>query len=79
MKKLIKLFMVVLISVGMADVIHGIVLTFIYTPNPYSTNGLELASFLKYSMSAITVTLSLWIVSKFKNVLKSSKSEVKIS
>jgi len=79
MKKIIGIFIVVLISIGIADLIQGVILTFIYTPNPYSTNGVEITNFLKYSISAMTVTLSLWIVFKVKNLLKGCKSTVTVS
>lgn len=79
MKKIIGIFIVVLISIGIADLIQGVILTFIYTPNPYSTNSVEMPNFLKYSISAITVTLFLWIVFKVKNLLKGCKSAVKVS
>ncbi len=79
MKKIIGIFIVVLISIGIADLIQGFILTLIYTSNPYPTNGVEIAKFLKYSISAITVTLSLWIVFKVKNFIKICKSTVKVS
>jgi hypothetical protein len=74
MKKIIVLFIVLLFSIGIADLIQGVLLTFIYTPNTYSTNSLELSNFLRYSITALTVTIALWSVYKLKNLLKSSKS-----
>ncbi|MCO0600484.1 hypothetical protein NGI46_24380 [Peribacillus butanolivorans] len=74
MKKNVGIFIVVLISIGMADLIQGIILTLIYTPDPYSTSGQEMEIFLQYIISAITVTLALWSVHKVKLLLKGSKS-----
>ncbi|OCA84188.1 hypothetical protein A8F94_15835 [Bacillus sp. FJAT-27225] len=79
MKKIIGVFTVVLISLGIADLIQGVILTFIYTPNRYSTNGVEMANFLSYMISATTMTITLWIVFKQKNTLKGFKSTVKVS
>lgn len=42
MKNIIGIFIVVLISVAAADFIQGVVLTFIYTPDLYSTSGVEM-------------------------------------
>lgn len=79
MKKIIGIFIVVLISIGIADILQGIILTFIYTPNLYSTSGVEMANFLQYIISAMTVTISLWSVYKVKNLLKGSSAPVEIS
>lgn len=79
MKKVIGLFIVVLISIGIADILQGIILTFIYTPNLYSTSGVEMANFLQYIISTMTVTISLWSVYKVKNLLKGSSAPVEIS
>ena len=46
MKKIIGIFIVVLISIGIADLIQGVILQiFIYTPNPYSTSGVEMVNY----------------------------------
>lgn len=79
MKKIIGIFIVVLISIAIANLIHGVILTFIYTPNPYSTNGVEMTNFIRHTISAITVTISLWSVHKVKSILKSSNSSVRVS
>lgn len=79
MKKIIGIFIAVLISIGIADILQGVILTFTYTPNPYSTSGVEMAKFLQYIIFAMTVTISLWSVYKVKNLLKGSNSSVKIS
>ena len=79
MKKIIGIFIVVLISIGIADLIQGVILTLIYTPNTYSTSSLEMANILQYTISAITVTIALWSVYKVKKIFKSSKSSVKVS
>jgi hypothetical protein len=79
MKKIIGIFIVVLISIGVADLLQGVILTSIYTPNPYSTSGVEMANFVQYIIFAMTVTISLWGVYKVKNLLKGSNSSVKVS
>lgn len=79
MKKKVEVFIVVLISIGIADLLQGIIFTSIYTPNPYSTKDQEMATFLQYIISAITVTLALWGVHKVKFLLKGSKSSLEVS
>lgn len=79
MKKLIGLFIVIFISLGIADVILGLLLTFNYNPEFHTTTGVEMAGFIKYTISALTITIALWSVHKVKNAIKSSKSPVKIS
>lgn len=79
MKKLIGLFIVVFISLGIADVIQGLLLTFIYTPDFYSSSSVEMAAFIKYAISALIVTVTLWSVHKLNNMVKSSKPPVKVS
>ncbi|MBT2606518.1 hypothetical protein J7E55_26520 [Bacillus sp. ISL-53] len=74
MKKNVGIFIVVLISIGMADLIQGIILTSIYTPDSYSTSGQEMETLLQYIISALTVTLALCSVHKVKLLLKGSKS-----
>ena len=51
----------------------------LYTKFHTSTGSLEMANLLQYTISAITVTIALWSVYKVKNILKSSKSSVKVS
>ena len=48
-----------MLSIGIADLIKGVVLTFMYTPNPYTANSLDMANFLQYAISVVTVTISL--------------------
>lgn len=79
MKKITGIFIVVLISIGIADLIQGVILTLIYTPNSYSTNSLEMANFLQYIISAVTVTTAYWSIYKVKHILKNYKSSVKVS
>lgn len=79
MKKLIGVFIAIFFSIGLADIIQGVILTLIYTPNTYSTSSLEMANFLKYIISAITVTIALWSVYKVKHLLKSSNSSGNVS
>ena len=79
MKKNVEVFIVVLISIGIADLLQGIILTSIYTPDPYSTSDQEMAIFLQYIISAITVTLALWGVHKVKFLLRGSKSSLEVS
>ncbi|MEK4244505.1 hypothetical protein MKZ20_04070 [Psychrobacillus sp. FSL K6-2684] len=79
MKKIISIFIIVLISVGVADLIQGVILTLLYNPNSYSTtNGLELASYLQYTISALTVTFALWGVYKVKSFITRTKPSIKI-
>ncbi|SOC43899.1 hypothetical protein [Ureibacillus acetophenoni] len=78
MKKLIGLFIVVFISLGIADVIQGLLLTFIYTPDFYSSSSVEMAAFIKYAISALIVTVALWSVHKIKDVIGNSNSSVKV-
>ena len=78
MKKFIGLFIVVFISLGIADVIQGFLLTFIYTPDFYSSSSVEMAAFIKYAISALIVTVALWGVHKIKDVIGNSKSSVKV-
>ncbi|KYG34797.1 hypothetical protein [Alkalihalobacillus trypoxylicola] len=79
MKKIMTIFIVVLISLGIADVLKGVILTFLYTPNSFSTNVMEMSNLLSYTISATTVTIILWSVFKLKNLWKGSKSMVKVS
>ena len=80
MRKIIGIFIVVLISVGVADMLQGVILTFMITPNLYSQSGvLEMATYLQYIITAITVTLALWCIYKVKNLVKDSRLSVKVS
>ena len=79
MKKIIGIFIGAFISVIIANLIQGVIFTFIYTPNTYSTSSLELTNFIEYTIYAITVTIALWGVYNVKNILKSTKSSVKVS
>lgn len=82
MKKIIGIFIIVLISIGIADFIKGFILTLTYTPDFYGTSrtgSLEMANLLQNTISAITVTIALWSVYKVKKVIQSSKSSEKTS
>ena len=79
MKKIIGIFIVVLISIGLADMLQSVILTLMYTPNPYSPSVQEMANYLQYIISAITVTLALWSIHKLKNLVTESNSSVKVS
>ncbi|HWL23244.1 MAG TPA: hypothetical protein VNR38_05775 [Ureibacillus sp.] len=79
MKKIIGLFIVVFISIGLADLIEGIILTFFYQPNFYQTISLEMAKFVQYAITAVTVTIVLWSVYKVKDKMKGSKSSVDVA
>ena len=79
MKKIIGILIVVLISIGIADMLQGVILTLMYTPNPYSQSVQEMATYLQYIISAITVTLALWSIHKVKNLVKDSRPSVKVS
>ena len=75
MKKIISIFIIVLISIGIADLIKGVILTLTYTPDfSHRTSSLEMANLLQNTISAITVTIALWSVYKVKKVIQSSKS-----
>ncbi|WP_210367711.1 hypothetical protein [Bacillus sp. REN3] len=74
MKKLMGLFIVVFISIGLADLVQGIILTYIYTPETHAANSIEMANLLQYTISAITVTIVLWGAFKVKKVLKKALS-----
>ncbi|GEN82845.1 hypothetical protein SLU01_11570 [Sporosarcina luteola] len=79
MKKIIGVFIVVLISLGVADMLKGVILTVIYTPNLYSQSGQEMATYLQYIISAITVTFALWSIHKLNNLVKNARSSVETS
>ena len=76
MKKIFGIFIIALISIGIADFLQGIILTLMYTPNSYTTGYQEMETIIQYVISAIIVTLTLWSVHKVKNLLKGSKSSV---
>lgn len=78
MRKLTWIFIVALIAIGLADLIQCLILTFFYQPHPYITNNVELANLLKYSITAITVTICLFIAFKLKNLINNYKSKVKV-
>lgn len=79
MKKIIGIFIVILISIGIADMLQGVILTLMYAPNLYSQSVQEIATYLQYIILAVTVTLALWSIHKLKNLVKESKSSVKVS
>lgn len=79
MKKFIGIFIVVLISIGVADMLQGVILTLMYTSNPYSQGTQEMATYQQYIISAITVTLALWSIHKVKSLVKNVRSSVKVS
>ena len=79
MKKIIGIFIVAFISVVVADLLQGVILTLIYTPKIPLTSSLEMANFIQYTIYAITVTIALWGTYQAKSILKSSKSALKKS
>jgi hypothetical protein len=79
MKKIIGIFIVVLISIGVADMLQGVILTLMSTTNPYSQSIPEMATYLQYIISAITVTLAIWSIHKVKSLVKDSRTSVKVS
>lgn len=79
MKKIIGVFIVVLISLGVAEMLTGVILTVIYTPNLYSQSGQEMATDLQYIISAITVTFALWSIHKLNSLVKNARSTVETS
>jgi len=78
MRKLTWIFIVALIAIGLADLIQGLILTFFHQPHPYITNNVELANLFKYSITATTVTIRLFIAFKLKNLINNYKSKVKV-
>ncbi|MCM3712404.1 hypothetical protein [Sporosarcina luteola] len=79
MKKTIGVFVVVLVSIGIADLLQGVILTLTYTPNSNAVGYQELTPIMKYFISAVTVTLTLLIAYKIKCSLRKSKPSVKLS
>lgn len=80
MKKIISIFIIVLVSIGISDFTKGVILTLIYTPDSYrTTSSIEIENLLQYTISAVTVTIALWSVYKVKKVIQISKSSVKVS
>lgn len=79
MKKIMGIFIVALISFIIAELIQGVILTLIHTPNIYSTSTVEMANYIKYIISAVTFTIAFGCVYKVKTIFKRSKSTVKVS
>ena len=46
MKKIFGIFIIVLISIGIADFLQGIILTLMYTPNSYTTGYQEMETII---------------------------------
>ncbi|MER1985820.1 MAG: hypothetical protein ABS948_08015 [Solibacillus sp.] len=69
MKKLVGVFIIIFLAIAAAEIINGLLLTFIYIPTIYSIETVEMANLVKYTISAITVTVALAIVSKVNGVL----------
>ncbi|MFJ8236043.1 hypothetical protein ACIQ34_09890 [Ureibacillus sp. NPDC094379] len=79
MKKVASIFIIVFISIGLADLLTGILLTTIYIPSMYSTSSFEMAKYVQYMITATTVTIALFFAFKVKSILKNSKSSAKLS
>ncbi len=66
MKKHLGLFIILIIAVGAADILQGLILTLLFTPDIYLKAGnIEMLNFIKYSITALTIGISLLVVNKF--------------
>lgn len=78
MKSVIGLFILVLVAIGVADLLQGVLLTFLYDPSAYGQSTTDMANLLKYTISAATVTLAIWSATKLRKRFTSSKSSIEI-
>ncbi|MDM5333773.1 hypothetical protein QUF56_11095 [Ureibacillus composti] len=74
MKRIVSIFIIVLISIGLADLLTGILLTSIYIPSMYTTSSFEMSKYVQYMITAATITIALTYAFKVKNKLNNSKS-----
>lgn len=79
MKKLLEVFIIVLVSIGIAELIQGIILTILYTPNSTLLGRQGISPFMKYFITVITLTLVFSFVNKLKDILITKKTLVKVS
>lgn len=78
MKKAVGIFVVVFISIGLADLMQGFILTMAYNPGLHTGNILELSPIFKYFVSASTITLVLLGAYKLRDLLRNNKKSEKI-
>lgn len=74
MKKIASIFIIVLISIGLADLLTGILLTSNYNPSIYTTSSFEVSKYVQYMMTAAIVTIALCSAFKVRSKLNNSKS-----
>ncbi|REB05586.1 hypothetical protein DVB69_15065 [Sporosarcina sp. BI001-red] len=70
MKAIMGTFLVVLISIGFADLLQGFLLTWVYSTNSFHVQQLEIPGLIKYAITAVIVTLSLYSVKKIFVLLR---------
>ena len=78
MKSVIGLFILVLVAIGVADLLQGVLLTFLYDPSTYGTGTTDMGNFMKYTISAATVTLAIWSATKLRKRFTRSKPSIEI-
>lgn len=76
MKNIIGLFVIVLVAIGVADLLQGVLWTFLYDPSAYGQGTTDMGNFMKYTISAATVTLTLWSTAKLRRLLTKSKPSI---
>ncbi len=79
MKKSLGIFIIVLVSIGISDLVQGIILTTLYTPKASLLGHQEISPIIKYFITATTLTLVLSFVDKIKHLLVAKKKMVKAS
>lgn len=79
MKKILGIFIIVLVSIGISDLIQGIILTTLYTPKTSLLGHQEISPIIKYFITATTLTLVLSFVYKIKHLLVTKKTMVNAS
>ncbi|WP_432352059.1 hypothetical protein [Sporosarcina sp. A2] len=79
MKKLLGIFIIVLVSIGISDLIQGIILTALYTPKASLLGHQEISPIIKYLITATTLTLVLSFVYKIKHLFVAKKTMVNAS
>lgn len=78
-KKMISIFMVVLILIGASEMQQGMILTIIFTFNLYSQNAQEMVIYLQYLSLAITITLSILGMYKLKKLVEKYRLSGRLS
>ena len=74
MKNIIGLFVIVLVAIGVADLLQGVLLTFLYDPSAYGQGTTDMGNLMKYTISAATVTVALWSATKLRSRFTRSKA-----